>query len=72
MLKILLITFIVLIIAFAGLGIRLLLDRNAEFSGGSCRAGESPDEKAYGCGCGAGYCMAEDTKSSHGEKDQSG
>ena len=71
MLKILLIAFILLVIAFAALGIRLLLDRNAEFSRGSCQAGKNPLDKSYGCGCGAGYCMAEKEKSSTGA-DQSG
>jgi hypothetical protein len=64
MLKILLITIILLIIAFAGLGIRLLLDRNVEFSGGYCRAGNIPNERNLTCGCGGGYCMAEKGKSS--------
>jgi len=56
MLKILLITIILVAIAFAGLGIRLLLDRNAEFSGGSCQANaDKLGDKGYSCGCG-GHC----------------
>jgi len=58
MLKVLLITVILVAIAFAGLGIRLLLDRKAEFSGGSCRSGsEALEEKGITCGCG-GHCRS--------------
>lgn len=65
MLKLLIITFILIAIAFAGLGIRLLLDRNAEFSGGSCQASSKElEEKGISCGCG-GAC-------SSGISDQSG
>jgi|GEM_PF-1068765 len=71
MLKILLITFIVLIVAVAGLGIRLLLDRNAEFSGGSCRSAGGEDSNGLTCGCGGGYCMAEKAGDSE-DRDQSG
>jgi len=71
MLKILLIAFVLLIIAFAGLGIRLLLDRNAEFSGGSCRSAAGDDKKIPACGCGGGYCMANE-ESPAGNTDQSG
>lgn len=56
MLKILLITIILVGIAFLGLGIRLLLDRNAEFSGGSCQSGSKDlEEKGISCGCIKGY-----------------
>ncbi len=59
MLKILLITIILLGIAFAGLGIRLLLDRNAEFKGGSCQSGSKElEEKGISCGCGSGACAS--------------
>ena len=61
MLKILLITIILVGIAFAGLGIRLLLDRNAKFLGGSCQS--TPDElteKGISCGCGAGNYASEE------------
>jgi hypothetical protein len=57
MLKILLISIILVAIAFAGLGIRMLLDRNAEFSGGSCQAqADKPGERGIACGC-VGHCM---------------
>ena len=65
MLKIFLIAFVLLVIAFAGWGIRLLLNRKAEFSGGSCQAGE-PGQKSDTCGCSGGYCMAEEEKRSAG------
>ncbi len=52
MLKILLITIILVAIAFAGLGIRILLERNGEFSGGSCQsASNDPDNHEISCGC---------------------
>ncbi len=57
MLEVLIITVILVGIAFAGLAIRLLLDRKAEFSGGSCHS--TPNglkEKGISCGCGAGGC----------------
>ncbi len=57
MLKLLLITVILVAIAFAGLGIRILLERNGQFSGGSCQA--TPDglrDKGISCGCGGGSC----------------
>ena len=57
MLKVLLITFILVGIAFAGLAIKLLFDRKAEFSGGSCQA--TPDalkENGISCACGSGDC----------------
>ena len=51
MLKLLLITIILVGIAFAGLGIRILLERNGEFSGGSCQSGSKGlDDKGISCG----------------------
>jgi hypothetical protein len=56
MLKILLITIGLLIIAFAGMAVKMLFDRNAEFSGGSCRTNSSElENKGISCGCG-GHC----------------
>ena len=60
MLKLLLITLILVGIAFLGLAIRLIIDRKSEFSGGSCQA--TPDalkEKGISCGCGGGDCQTE-------------
>ncbi len=47
MLKILLITIILVGIAFAGLAIRLILDRKAEFSGGSCQSGSKELDSSH-------------------------
>jgi len=57
MLKILIITIILVGVAFLGLAIRLLIDRKAEFSGGSCQATpEGLKDKGITCGCGGGDC----------------
>lgn len=59
MLKVMLAAVVLVVLAFAGLGIKMLFDRKAEFSGGSCRATSSSSEladKGIGCGCGAGSC----------------
>ncbi|MEX0986278.1 MAG: hypothetical protein WD052_02290 [Bacteroidales bacterium] len=56
MLKVMLAAIVLVVLAFAGLGIKLLLDRNAEFSGGSCRSSNASDplsSKGFSCGCGA-------------------
>jgi len=58
MLKVILAALVLVIIAVAGLGIRLLFDRKAEFRGGSCQATQSNsalNEKGISCGCG-GTC----------------
>lgn len=66
MLKLFLIAIILVAVAFAGLGIRLLLDRKAEFSVGSCQAGKDGNgEQSLGCGCG-GTCYPESQNSSQG------
>ena len=59
MLKILLITFILVGLAFLGLAIRLLIDRKAEFRGGSCQATPGLKDKGISCGCGGGSCDTE-------------
>jgi hypothetical protein len=59
MLKVMLAAVVLVVLAFAGLGIKMLFDRKAEFSGGSCRATSSSPEladKGISCGCGAGSC----------------
>lgn len=59
MIKILIITFILVGIAVAGLAIRLLLDRKAEFSGGNCSNGtQALEDKGITCGCG-GQCYGD-------------
>ncbi len=62
MLKVILAAIVLVVLAFAGLGIKLLFDRKAEFSGGGCRAaGSSPElaDKGITCGCGTGRCEIE-------------
>ena len=64
MIKILIITFILVGIAVLGLGIRLLLDRKAEFSGGSCSNGtQALEDKGITCGCG-GHCYSDQPEKS--------
>ena len=62
MLKVMVAAVVLVVLAFAGLGIKMLFDRKAEFSGGSCRATSSSPEladKGIGCGCGAGSCAGD-------------
>ncbi|MEN8202691.1 MAG: membrane or secreted protein [Bacteroidota bacterium] len=55
-----LITIILVGVAFLGLAIRLLIDRKAEFSGGSCQATpEGLKDKGISCGCGGGNCNSD-------------
>lgn len=45
---------VLLVLAVAGLGIKLLFDRKAEFTGGSCQATNASEElasKGVTCGC---------------------
>ena len=61
MLKILLIAFILVGLAFLGLAIRLLFDRNAEFRGGSCQStSDGLKDKGITCGCGGGSCNTDE------------
>ena len=58
MIKVMLAAVVLVILAVAGLGIKMLFDRKAEFSGGSCQATNSKELEARGissCGCG-GAC----------------
>lgn len=55
MIQLLVPTFIIVLLAVAGLGIKMLFDKKAEFSGGSCQASSNSktlQEKGLGCGCG--------------------
>ena len=52
--KIIILTVILLLIAFLALSVRLLFTKKGDFRGGSCS--NHPDElknKGIGCGCGA-------------------
>ncbi len=58
MLKVILAAVVLVLLAVAGLGIKLLFDRKAEFTGGSCQASGSEELRSRGissCGCG-GAC----------------
>ncbi len=55
MIQVMLLSIALILIAFAGLGIKLLIDKKAEFTGGSCQATASSKElqdKGISCGCG--------------------
>ncbi len=52
MLKIILASVILVALSMAGLGLRMLFDRKAEFRGGSCSASADPnDPNTYSCAC---------------------
>ncbi len=53
MLKVLILAVLLMILAFAAMSVRLILDRKAEFRGGSCAA-SSPELKKQGISCGCG------------------
>jgi hypothetical protein len=62
MIKVFLAAIVLVILAFAGLGIKLLLNRNAEFTGGSCQATNSStalSDKGISCGCGGFHCESD-------------
>lgn len=55
MLKIIIAAVVLVTLSMAGLGIKLLLDKKATFTGGSCQATNSSDalsKKGISCGCG--------------------
>jgi len=60
MLKVILISVILLLLAFAGMGIKMLFDKIAEFRGGSCSA-STPELEKQGitCGCGSDGCISD-------------
>lgn len=65
MLKIVLAAFVLVTLAMVGLGIKLLIDRKAQFTGGSCQATNNSgalSEKGISCGCGGGHCQSSDGK----------
>lgn len=63
MIELILIASILLLIAVGGLGIKLLIDKKAEFTGGSCQATHSKElqDKGVSCGCGGGHCAVDDS-----------
>ena len=57
-LKLLLISFIMVAVAMLALGIKLLIDKKAKFTGGSCQA---TAENGFSCACGhADACTVEE------------
>lgn len=55
--KVLIITIVLMLIAMLALSVRLIFTKKGEFRGGSCR--NHPDElkeQGIGCGCGSGTC----------------
>jgi hypothetical protein len=65
MIEVLLLSILLLLLAFAGFGIKMLIDKNAEFKGGSCTA-SSPELEKHGidCGC-AGTCSTDRNEVTH-------
>jgi hypothetical protein len=59
MIKVMILAAILLLIAFAGLSIKLILDKKAVFKGGSCSV-SSPELEKQGisCGCGEDSCSS--------------
>ena len=56
MIQLIILSVILLFLAMAGLGIKLLFDKKAEFKGGSCQSTASSvelQEKGISCGCGS-------------------
>jgi hypothetical protein len=59
MIKVMILAAILLLIAFAGLSIKLILDKKAVFKGGSCSASSPELEKrGISCGCGGDSCSS--------------
>lgn len=59
MLKILLISIVLLAIAFLGFGVKLLFDKKAEFAPGCASNNPELKEKGVSCGCGGESCANE-------------
>lgn len=64
MLEVMIGALILLTVAIAGMGIKLLFNKNAEFTGGSCQSTYGSDElknQGIGCGC-SGECAGTEKK----------
>lgn len=56
-LKLLILTIVLVLIAVLALSVRLIFTKKGEFSGGSCsNHSDKLKEKGIGCGCGGGSC----------------
>lgn len=53
---VLIISSVLLGILMLGMGIKMLFDKKAEFSGGSCQASPELTERGITCGCGSNVC----------------
>ena len=54
-LKLMILSIVLLSIAFLGFGVKLLFDKNAKLPAGSCRASNAHDRE-FSCGCGGDQC----------------
>ena len=58
-LTLVMISSVLLAILLLGMGIKMLFNKKAEFSGGSCQSSHGLSEQGIGCGCGANSCHAD-------------
>ena len=58
-LTLVIISAVLLALLLLGMGIKMLFDKKAEFSGGSCQSSPGLSEQGIGCGCGANSCDVE-------------
>lgn len=63
MLKVLLIAVILIVVALAGMSIRILFTKKGEFSGGSCSSSPGLESRGITCACGGhGSCKNQDVE----------
>lgn len=55
----LIISSVLLAILLLGMGVKMLFNKKAEFTGGSCQSSPELSEHGIGCGCGANSCQSE-------------
>ncbi len=59
MIQVIILSIILILLAVAGLGIKMLFDKKAEFKGSSCQAAADSaelQEQGVSCGCGEDGC----------------
>jgi len=59
MIQLIILSTILILLAVAGLGIKMIFDKKAEFKGGSCQASAASSElleQGVRCGCGDEAC----------------
>lgn len=64
----LIISSVLLAILLLGMGIKMLFDKKAEFSGGSCQSSPELNERGITCGCGSTGCNADKNQSKEKQK----